>query len=329
VIQLLPIFQLIAGLATLIIGAELVVRSASRLATAAGVSSFVVGLTVVAFGTSAPELGGSLGAALSNNPGLAIGNIVGSNIANILLILGMTAVICPIAVKFKVVRREVIQMIVVTIIAMALMLGDTIPRLGGVLLFLALIGFVVRSYLNGKNDPEHAKEMEQAAKELVAEVTDGDRPPLAVSIAMLVIGVALLVFGANLLVGGATAVAKMFSVSDAVIGLTLVAFGTSVPELSLSVVAAIRKESDIAIGNILGSNIFNILCVLGITTMVSPNALAVPEDMWTRDLWVMLGASLACLPIFLAGGKVSRAEGILLLGLYSGYLGVVFVMGGQ
>ena len=328
-IQLLPIFQLVAGLVALIFGAELVVRSASRLATAAGVSSFVVGLTVVAFGTSAPELGGSLAAALSDNPGLAVGNVVGSNIANILLILGATAVISPIAVKFKVVRREVIQMLVVTVAAMLLMLGDTIPRLGGVLLFLALLGFVVRSYINGKNDPEHAKEMAAAAKELVSEVTDGEKPPMLVNIGMLVLGVGLLVFGANMLVGGATAVAKMFSVSDAVIGLTLVAFGTSVPELSLSVVAAVRKEADIAIGNILGSNIFNILCVLGITSMVSPNPLVVPEDMWTRDLWVMLGASLACLPLFLAGGRVTRAEGIVLLGLYCVYMGAVFVMGGQ
>ncbi|MFI4871400.1 MAG: calcium/sodium antiporter [Phycisphaerales bacterium JB061] len=328
-IQLLPIFQLVAGLAMLIIGAELVVRGASRIATAAGISSFVVGLTVVAFGTSAPELGGSLGAAIKGNSELAISTIVGSNIANILLILGMTALFCPIVVKFKVVRREVIQMIAVTVIAMALMIGDTIPRLGGVLLFLGLLGFVVRSYINGKSDPEHAKEMEAAAKELVAEVTDGGKPPLLVNIVMVIVGIGLLVYGANLLVGGATAVAQMFGVSDAVIGLTLVAFGTSVPELSLSVIAALRKESDIAIGNILGSNIFNILCVLGITAMVSPSLLEVPEGMWSRDLWVMLGASLACLPLFLVGGKITRAEGFLLLGLYCVYMGVVFVMGGR
>ena len=326
--QLVPLLQLVAGLVALVFGAELMVRGASRLAAAAGVSSFVVGLTVVAFGTSAPELGGSLGAAIQGNPGLAVGNIVGSNIANILLILGVTAIICPIPVKFKVVKREVLQMIGITIVAMMLMLWDSIPRLGGVALFLGLLVFVARSYMLGKSDPEHAEEMRAAAKELTAEVTHGTKRPLIVNIVMVAVGMGLLVLGANQLVGGATSVAKMFNVSDTVIGLTLVAFGTSVPELSLSVVAALRKESDIAIGNILGSNIFNILCVLGITTMVSPNPLVVPVDMWTRDLWVMLGASLACLPLLMSGGKVSRTEGVVLLGLYGVYLGMVFVMRG-
>jgi len=325
--QLVPILQLIAGLVALVFGAEFLVRGASRLAEAAGVSSFVVG-PVVAFGTSAPELGGSLGAAIQGNTGLAVGNIVGSNIANILLILGLTAIICPIPVKFKVVKREVLQMIGITIVAMLLMLWDSIPRLGGVALFLGLLVFIVRSYKMGKSDPEHAEEMQVAAKELATEVTHGTKRPLIVNLVMVAAGMFLLVIGASQLVGGATSVAKMFNVSDAVIGLTLVAFGTSVPELSLSVVAALRKESDIAIGNILGSNIFNILCVLGITTMVSPNPLVVPADMWTRDLWVMLGASLACLPILMSGGKVSRIEGIVLLGLYGVYLGTVFMMSG-
>ncbi|GAB5497098.1 MAG: calcium/sodium antiporter [Phycisphaerales bacterium] len=326
--QYLPIFQLVAGLVALIFGAELLVRGASRLALSAGVSSFVVGLTVVAFGTSAPELGGSLGAALTDNGGLAIGNVVGSNIANICLILGFTAVICPIPVKFKVVRREVLQMLVCTVAAMLFMIPTEIPRIGGVVLFAGLLVFVVRSYQVGKSDPEHAKEMQAAAADLSAEVTQGDRPPLFVNIVLCVIGIGLLIFGADMLVGGATSVAEMFKVSDAVIGLTLVAFGTSVPELSLSVVAALRKEVDIAVGNILGSNIFNILCVLGITSMVSPHPLVVPESMWTRDLWVLLGTSLACLPILLAGGRVSRFEGVLLLGLYFGYVGTMFVMGG-
>lgn len=325
---MLPIFYLVAGIIALVFGAELLVRGASRLALAAGVSSFVVGLTVVAFGTSAPELGGSLGAALTDNGGLAIGNVVGSNIANICLILGLTAVICPIPVKFKIVRREVIQMIGCTIAAMLLMITPAISRVGGFALVVGLLVFVVRSYKSGKRDPEHAKEMEAAAKELAAEVTEGDKPPVIVNLVLVVVGIVLLIFGAQLLVGGATSVAKMFNVSDAVIGLTLVAFGTSVPELSLSVVAALRKEADIAIGNILGSNIFNILCVLGITSMVSPHPLVVPEGMWTRDLWVMLGASLACLPIFLAGGKVSRFEGVLLLGLYVGYVGTLYAMRG-
>lgn len=326
--QYLPIFQLIAGLVALVFGAELLVRGASRLALSAGVSSFVVGLTVVAFGTSAPELGAALGAAINDNSGLVIGPVVGSNITNICLILGFTAVICPIPVKFKVVRREVLQMLVCTIALMLFMIPTEIPRVGGFILFAGLLAFLVRSYQAGKSDPEHAKEMQAAAAELTTEVTKGDRPPLFVNITLCVIGIGLLIFGADMLVGGATSVAEMLNVSDTVIGLSLVAFGTSVPELSLSAVAALRKEVDIAVGNILGSNIFNILCVLGITSMVSPHPLVVPESMWTRDLWVLLGASLACLPILLAGGRVTRVEGVLLLGLYAGYVGAMFFMSG-
>ncbi len=322
----MPILWLVVGLITLIFGSELLVRGASRLARSAGVSSFVVGLTVVAFGTSAPELGGSLGAALNDNGGLAIGNIVGSNIANICLILGVAALICPIPVRLSLVRREVVQMIAVTVLAMLIMIPTEIPRWGGAVLFLGLIAFIVRTYINGKRDPEQAKEMQRAAEELSEEVDSGLKPSIVLNIVFVIVGIGLLVFGADKLVAGATSLAEMLSVPDSVIGLTLVALGTSVPELSLSVVAALRKEPDIAIGNVLGSNIFNILCVLGVTTLVSPHPLVVPEGMWGLDIWVMLGASLACIPIMFIGGRIGRIEGALLLGLYVVYVGALYAL---
>lgn len=323
---LMPIVWLIVGLITLIFGSELLVRGASKLARSAGVSSFVVGLTVVAFGTSAPELGGSLGAALNDNGGLAIGNIVGSNIANICLILGVAALICPIPVRTSLVRREVIQMIAVTVAAMLIMIPAQMPRWGGALLVVGLVVFIVRTYKNGKRDPEQAKELERAAGALDEEVEAGVKTPIVLNVIFVILGIGLLVFGADKLVAGATSLAQMLKVPDAVIGLSLVALGTSIPELSLSVVAAIRKEPDIAIGNVLGSNIFNVLCVMGLTTLVSPHPMIVPEGMWTLDAWVMLGAALACVPLMFIGGRITRIEGALLLGLYVVYMGALYAL---
>lgn len=322
----MPIVWLIVGLITLIFGSELLVRGASKLARSAGVSSFVVGLTVVAFGTSAPELGGSLGAALNDNGGLAIGNVVGSNIANICLILGVAALICPIPVRTSLVRREVIQMIAVTVAAMLIMIPAQMPRWGGGLLVVGLVVFIVRTYKNGKRDPEQAKELERAAGALDDEVEAGVKTPIVLNVIFVILGIGLLVFGADKLVAGATSLAQMLKVPDAVIGLSLVALGTSIPELSLSVVAAIRKEPDIAIGNVLGSNIFNVLCVMGLTTLVSPHPMIVPEGMWTLDAWVMLGAALACVPLMFIGGRITRIEGALLLGLYVVYMGALYAL---
>ncbi|HED53811.1 MAG TPA: calcium/sodium antiporter [Phycisphaerales bacterium] len=325
---LLPLLTLFVGLITLIFGSELLVRSASRLARAAGVSSFVVGLTVVAFGTSAPELGGSIRAALEGNGGLAIGNIIGSNITNICLILGFTAIVCPIPVRLRVVRAEVLQMVAATVCVMLAMIGPVVPRPVGAAFVLALLVFLVRAYVKGKRVDEQAAERRRVAEELAEEVTAGVRPPLVLNVLLIVVGIGLLVYGSSMLVSGATSLAQQLGVSDTVIGLTLVAFGTSVPELALSVVAALRREPDIAIGNILGSNVFNILCVFGFTAMVSPDPLVVPEGMWTRDLWVLLGVSLACLPIMFTGGRISRIEGMLLLGLYIGYVGALYALRG-
>lgn len=323
---LMPLLFLALGLVTLILGAEMLVRGASRLAAAAGVSSFVVGLTVVAFGTSAPELGASIGAALNDKGELAIGNVVGSNIANICLILGVASLICPIPIRLAVVRREVFQMIAVTALALLAMSLGVIPRWAGLVLFAGLIVYVVRTYKNDDTaDPEQAG-LEHASAELAHEVHADAKKSILVNIILAVAGIALLVFGADKLVDGATSLAQALKVPDAVIGLSLVAVGTSIPELSLSAVAALRKEPDIAIGNVLGSNIFNILCVLGLTALVSPHPVAVPAGFWTLDAWVLLGSALACVPLMFTGGRISRPEGALLLGLYAVYVGTMYAL---
>lgn len=318
--------MLVGGIALLVVGAEVLVKGAKRLATAMGISPFVVGLTVVAFGTSAPELGGSLGAVFKDEPGLAVGNVVGSNIANIGLILGVTAVICPIPVRLSVIRKEAVIMVAVTVCAVLLMLGDGAHRVEGAVLVAALLGFVAFAYLNGKRtaDGEEASELVRAAQELDDEIgTSSGDTGVARSIVYVVVGLAMLFFGSDLLVDGAKALATMLNVPAAVIGLSLVAFGTSVPELALSAIAAFRKEPDIAVGNIIGSNIFNLLCVLGFTALFSPVPLEATDGFWNRDAPVMLLLTVACLPIMLVGRNISRIEGVLLLGLYVGYLGVL------
>ncbi|MEM8757399.1 MAG: calcium/sodium antiporter [Planctomycetota bacterium] len=327
---LLPILQLAGGLALLIIGAELMVRGAARLAHAFGISSFVVGLTVVAFGTSAPELGGSLRAAFEGDGDLAIGAVVGSNIANICLVMGTAAVICPIPVRLKGIRGETIAMLIATAAGLIAMLGPSVHRIEGIVLTAGLILFTLRAYLSGRRaSPDEASELARAAKELDEELSVGDGPRLPLSIALLIAGLVMLYFGSGMLVTGATVLAEMIGVSSAVIGLSIVAFGTSVPELSLSVVAALRKQPDIAIGNIVGSNVFNILCVLGLTALISPNALPVPAELWRRDAWVLIFVSLACLPILGRMRHVSRLEGVVLLGLYAGYMAALFLMRGE
>ncbi|MEM9166700.1 MAG: calcium/sodium antiporter [Planctomycetota bacterium] len=319
--------QVVLGLALLIVGAEVMVRGASHLARSIGISSFVVGLTVVAFGTSAPELGVSLRDAYVAEGELAVGNIIGSNIANIGLILGVTALICPIAVKLGVVRREAMIMIVVTFAGMLAMLGGGIHRVAGGLLVLGLLVFTLRAYRAGRDaSGEEQSELVKAAKELDEELHLQGTPPWWTSVLRVVAGLAMLYFGSDFLVGGSRGIAENLGVSEAVIGLTMVAFGTSVPELALSSVAAFRKQPDIAIGNILGSNIFNILCVLGIASLLAPDPLLVPPELWRRDIWVMLLFALLCIPVMTSQARITRLEGGLLLGLYLVYMGVIYWM---
>ena len=296
------------GLAALVSGAELLVRGASRLAAAAGISSLVIGLTVVAFGTSAPELAVSIDAALSGVPGIAIGNVVGSNIFNVLLILGVSALIVPLTVSLRLIRLEVPLMIGLSALIWLLAADGSLGVLEGavlVALLLAYLVFVIRLERRGGNDAP--------GKE------SGASTPIWLSIVFVAVGLGLLVAGSRMLTEGAKSLAQALGMSDLVIGLTIVAAGTSLPELVTSVVAGIRGERDIAVGNVVGSNIFNILAILGISSVIAGGSLTVAPWALRFDFPVMLAVAAVCLPVFFTGGTISRWEGALFVLLYGGY----------
>jgi cation:H+ antiporter len=318
------IAALIGGLVLLVGGGEVLVRGASSIATAAGLSPLVVGLTVVSFATSAPEFAVTMQAVADGSPGLAIGNVVGSNIANILLVLGVAAVITPLAVKSPVVKRDVPAMVAISLLATVLSFNGVIAQWQGALLVAVLIAYVVwtvrisrreeaaakASATDGTSDPAVAEAEEEATRR---------NPPLVVSGGFVIAGVALLVGGATLLVNGATAVARSFGLSDLVIGLTIVAIGTSLPELATSVIAAKRGQRDLAVGNAVGSNIFNIGAVLGFASLFTPGGIVIPEAASNFDFVLMTGVALLLLPVVYTGMAVARWEGVMFLLYYTAY----------
>ena len=306
--------MLALGLVTLVVGADAMVRGASRLAVTFGISPLVVGLTVVAFGTSAPELAVSVGATLGGNPDLAIGNVIGSNIANILLILGISALITPLLVAEQIIRQEVPLMIGASVLMVVMALDGSISRLEGAILFALVIAYTV--FLIRQSRRASREVEEEFASEIPS--SDWDRH-WSVQAALIVGGLALLVLGADWLVDAAVAVAQAFGVSDLVIGLTIVAVGTSMPEVATSIVAALRGQRDIAVGNVVGSNVFNIFAVIGATGLVSATGIPVPEAARNFDLWVMLAVAFACLPILITGREIARWEGGVFLGYYAAY----------
>ncbi len=313
----MQILFFVLGLGALILGAELLVRGASKLALSFGISPLVVGLTVVAFGTSSPEMAVSVQSALSGQVDLALGNVVGSNIFNVLFILGASALIVPLIVAQQLVRQEVPIMIGASLLLLLLALDGGISRLDGALLFGLLAvytGFlVVQSRKEGKAvEQEYAQEFGEAAK----SAWDSH---WAAQLGLIAAGLGLLVLGSNWLVEAAIAFAKVLGVSELVIGLTIVAAGTSLPEVATSILAAIRGERDIAVGNVVGSNTFNVLGVLGVSGLVAPAALSVPPSMLAFDIPVMIAVALACLPIFFTGNLIARWEGALFLGFYVAY----------
>ncbi|ENY72156.1 calcium/sodium antiporter [Aeromonas diversa] len=304
------------GLVFLVLGAEALVRGASRLATLVGISPLVVGLTVVAFGTSAPELAVSVQSALDGQAGIAVGNVVGSNIFNVLFILGISALIVPLAVSQQLVRLDVPLMIGISLLVLVLGWDGRLSPLEGALLFAGIVSYTVFLVVQSRKESkaiEQEYEQEFGAKE--------ENTPLtwARNLLFIVAGLALLIMGSRLLVEGAIEIAHYFGVSDLVIGLTIVAAGTSLPEVVTSIVAALRGERDIAVGNVVGSNIFNILCVLGLTSMVAPGGLEVSETALRFDIPVMIAVALACLPIFFTGYTIARWEGALFLAYYVAY----------
>ncbi|MDA2814688.1 calcium/sodium antiporter [Nocardiopsis sp. RSe5-2] len=329
---------LVAGFVLLVAGGESLVRGAGSLARTLGMSSLVVGLTVVSFTTSAPELAVSADAAISGHPGLAVGNVVGSNIANILLVLGTAALFVPLAVNSQAVRADIPVMAALSVLALAMSLDGTLGRFEGALLLAALIAYVTVTVVVSRRRAAAARPstpVDDADPGDGAPGPDGsapDGPPRTsrakrtlIDLVLVVLGTALLVSGARLLVFGAGEIAAALGVSDLLIGLTVVAIGTSLPELVTCVVAVVRGERDMAVGNIVGSNVFNIGAVLGVTAVVAPEGIPIaPAAQWF-DLPVMAAVALVLLPIALTKSDVARWEGALLVGFYAAYIAYLVI----
>ena len=309
------------GLIALVGGAELLVRGASRLAQSFGISPLVIGLTIVAFGTSAPEMTVSIGAVLGGRTELAFGNAIGSNVFNVLGILGMAAIITPLSVHIQLIRQEAPILIGSAMLLLVLSLDGNIGSFDALLLAGLLVGYTVFLIVQSRAEPSTPAEQ------------DGRPSSRSVQIAFVIGGLILLVGGAQALVSAAVHFARAFGVSEVIIGLTIVAVGTSLPEVAASVMAAFKGERDIAVGNVVGSCIFNLLGVIGFSSLAAtfmPGAagLPVPASVLNFDLWVMLAAFVACLPVFLSGREIARWEGIVFLGYYLAYT-VYLVMQSQ
>jgi cation:H+ antiporter len=300
-----------AGLALLFVGGEGLVRGSVSIAERMRISKLVVGMVIVGFGTSTPELLVSLQAALAGSPEIAIGNVVGSNIANVLLILGLAALIWPIGNTDPSMRREAVVMLLVSAALIPVLMTGTVSRLDGLVMLVLLTVYLFVTYRieNRRRQSAFAHEAE--------EVADVSLNPV-IAAAVVVAGLALLMLGARLLVGGATGIARGFGVSEAVIGLTIVAVGTSLPELATSVVAALRRHADVALANIVGSNIFNILAILGLTAVVTP--VPVAARFATFDSPVMLAVAAASTLMLFALREIGRGWGLALFGAYAGYM---------
>lgn len=317
---MIDILMIVGGLVLLFFGGEGLIKGAVSLARNFGLSTLLVSAVVVGFGTSMPEMTVSIGAALKGASDIAVGNVVGSNIANIILIIGLAAVLCPVIINASAVRRDTLVMLAATLVLCALAQVGIISALSGLLMFLALIGYVTFSYLQDKKaqseTPQHIQDDIEGEPQLL---------PLKASL-YVVIGLCLLIGGAYILVEGAVAIARDFGISEAVIGLTIVAVGTSLPELATAVVAAYRKHSDVVIGNILGSNIFNIFAILGITAMFSP--IPIGEQIARYDVWIMLAVTILLSVYMLMGRTIGRISGASMLLAYLGYTVWLYTGGG-
>lgn len=308
---MMTVLLLIVGLVLLYTGAELLVKGAASLAFRLGISPLVVGLTIVAFGTSAPELTVSVLAAVSGQGDIAAANVVGSNILNIALILGLSAMICPIHISRQLIRWDIPVMIGLSVLGWWVLSDRNMSRVEGAVLFGGIILYTVWAFRRTRLVPV-------ASGGEKSELTADYRPmKLSLAVVWVITGLLLLVLGSKALVTGATLLARRLGLSEAIIGLTIVSAGTSFPELATSVVAALRRQSDIAVGNIVGSNIFNILSILGLSSLLVPYA---APGLTTVDLLVMLGFAAVSLPFMWTRFTLSRTEGFLLLAGYGAYL---------
>lgn len=313
----MTILLLLSGFVLLIVGAEALVRGASKIAAAVGIPSLIIGLTVVAFGTSSPELAVSIMSSMSGNVDIAVGNVVGSNIFNILFLLGLTALIVPLIVAQQLIWFDVPLMIGISILMLALGWDGQISKLDGLILVVLLIGynvFLIRQSRKERSALVKAEyELEYGAGKswgLKEWLLNG---------ALIIMGLAMLVLGSRWLVDSATSIARSLGVSDLIIGLTIVAAGTSLPEVATSLIASMRGERDIAVGNAIGSCVFNILAVLGISSLIAPGGIPVSRAALQFDIPIMIAASIACLPIFFTGHRIVRWEGGVFFGYYIAY----------
>jgi cation:H+ antiporter len=313
---------IVVGLCVLVAGGELLVRGASALAVAMRVSPLVIGLTVVAFGTSAPELAVSLQAVWTRSGDLALGNIVGSNIANILLILGASALVAPLIVHSQLVRFDVPLMILMSGLTWYVASDGLVSRWDGLLLFGTLVTYIFWSVRQARRESQRV----QTEFSTGFETSPSGSAGVSRHFVWLLLGLVMLTVGSRWLVGGASDIARLLGVSELVIGLTIVAFGTSLPEAVTSVIASLRGERDIAVGNVVGSNMFNLLAVLGLSSIFSPQGIGVLESALRFDFPVMMTVSVACLPIFMTGRRISRWEGGVFFAYYLTYLGCLVFM---
>lgn len=324
----LTLVILLVGLVLLVAGAEVLVKGASNLAQRVGLSPLVIGLTIVAYGTSAPELAVSLQSSFAGAADIALGNVVGSNIFNVLFILGISALITPLVVAQQLIRLDVPILIGVSLLTWIFAsTGQRIVPWEGLILFAGAVAYTVFLVVQGKQESDPAVQAEYEQE--FGDPSDPNLPPkpfwqtLLIDLALIAGGLVLLVGGSRFLIDSAVTIARAIGVSELIIGLTIVAAGTSLPELATSAIASFRGERDIAVGNVIGSNIFNLLCVLGLSSAISPQGIAVSQVALHFDIPVMVAIAMVCLPIFFTGNLICRLEGSLFLGyylLYSVYL---------
>lgn len=317
----MQIGQFAVGVALLVAGAEWLVRGAANLARACGVSALLIGLTVVAFGTSAPELAVSINAARQGTAGIAVGNVLGSNIANLLLVLGLSALLMPLAVNRQILRQEMPVLIVATALSAVFLLDGSMTRLEGGVLFVLAVLYTVFQVWQARRAGAPAQEGDDTHGDDEAAPAEESRGRgVLMDCALIVVGLVGLVLGADWLVQAAVEVARQLGVSEFIIGLTIVAVGTSLPEIATSLVAVRKGEGDLAVGNVVGSNLFNLLVVLGLSAVFARGTVPVPEGALEFDLWFMLVSTLVCLPLMAARQQIGRAQGALLLVWYAVYV---------
>ena len=309
---------MVLGLAALITGAELLVRGGSRLAARLGIPPIVVGVTVVSLGTSTPELAIGVQSALQDDGTLALGNIAGTNTVNLLLILGLSALIRPLAMKTETLRFDLPVMSAAALLLLVMAWDGVLSRTEGVIMILGAALYAGWIVVWTRRESQAVKD--EYDHELGVPTAQRTRRAVAVNVTLLVAGIVVIVVGADLLVDGAVQIAQTFGVSDAVIGLTIVAVGTSAPELVTTMVSTVKDDRDIAIGNILGSSVYNILLILGVTAVVAPSGAIVEPDLARIDIPVMVAATIVCIPVFITGRRVSRLEGGAFVASYLAYL---------